>query len=170
MWMTSPATFILRTNIPWAYNFTVAHDSVVHMLLAFFTPMTSLLHVTSSLGATLPRLVIIRFSPWMIFAACCMIMHTCWLHPIPILVQISRDLRSDLADMRPASLSLCPVDIRHIAAMNLVAGECTSLAQRDRLRTIAASPNIAATPADPDDLMVHSTANLLEMLQLRMIT
>ena len=86
--------------------------------------------------------------------------------PPSLLVRISRDLRSELADTRPASLSLRPVDIRRIAAMNLVAGEGPSLAQRERLRAVAASPIVTATPADPDDLQDSSAADLLEMRKL----
>ena len=43
--------------------------------------------------------------------------------PATLVVRVSRDLRSELADTRPPSLHLRPVDIRRVAALNLVAGE-----------------------------------------------
>ena len=89
--------------------------------------------------------------------------------PATLLVRISRDLRSELADTRPPSLSLRSVDIRRIAATNLVAGEGTSISHvslRKQLRELAATPVVTATPADPDDLVPHSAAELLEMRKL----
>ena len=89
--------------------------------------------------------------------------------PATLLVRISQDLRSELVDTRPAPLSLRPVDIRRIAAINalpLVAGEGTHKSQRARLRSLAATPVLAATPADPDDLVPHSAPELLEMRKL----
>ena len=87
--------------------------------------------------------------------------------PTSVLVRISRDLRSELADARPPTLHLRPVDIRRIAAMNLVAGEGISIQQRQlRVRALAATPFLSATPADTDDLASRSAADLLEMRKL----
>ena len=86
--------------------------------------------------------------------------------PTHLTVRISSDLRSALSDQRQPSLSLRPVDIRRIAALNLVAGEGTSISLRHQLRDVAATPLLAATPADPDDLIPHSAADLLEMRKL----
>ena len=86
--------------------------------------------------------------------------------PSSLVVRISSDLRSELSDLRPPALSLRPVDIRRISAMTLVAGEGTPISQRSRLRQIANTPIVSATPADPDDLVSHSAADLLEMRKL----
>ena len=87
--------------------------------------------------------------------------------PASLLVRISRDLRFDLVDTRPPTLHLRPVDIRRIAAMKLVAGEGMSISQRRaHLRSLAATPLLSASPADPDDLVPHSAADLLEMRKL----
>ena len=76
-------------------------------------------------------------------------------------------MRSELVDERPPTLLLRPVDIRRIAAMNLVAGEGThSQQRRAALRALAATPLLSATPADPEDLSLHSASDLLEMRKL----
>ena len=87
-------------------------------------------------------------------------------NPTTLVVRVSKDLRSDLAEARPPSLSLRPVDIRRIAAMKLVAGEGTSDFQRAQLRDFANTPVVSATPSDPDDLKPHSASDLLEMRKL----
>ena len=89
--------------------------------------------------------------------------------PATLTVRLSRDLRSELVDNRPPSLHLRPVDIRRIAAMNLVAGEGHKISaqeQRTRLREMAKTPVLAATPADPDDLRELSAEQLVEMRKL----
>ena len=88
--------------------------------------------------------------------------------PASLLVRISRDLRSALADTRQPTLHLRPVDIRRIAAMNLVAGEGIShQEQRAQIRALAATPLLDSTPpVDPDDLEHLSAPDLLEMRKL----
>ena len=89
--------------------------------------------------------------------------------PATLVVRISRDLRSELADNRPPALQLRPVDIRRIAAMNLVAGEGINLShqeKRARLREFAKTNVLAGTPSDPDDLAEFSAPQLAEMRKL----
>ena len=156
-------------NTVWALNFAAVHGSVGHMLPIFSAlsaPTTFLLLVVSSSGVISPRLVILLCFPWMISAVCCMIMHTCrFLHPaswcaFPVICAPNWLMSG------PPLFSLRPVNICRIAAMNLVAGEGPSLAQHERLRAVVASPVVAATPADPDDLKASSADDLLEMHKL----
>ena len=86
--------------------------------------------------------------------------------PATLPVRLAVDTKNTLADKRPASLNLRPVDIRRIAAIPLVAGEGTPQQQRQALRDLAACPPPSATPADSDDLLHHDAADLLEMRKL----
>ena len=63
-------------------------------------------------------------------------------------------------------LFLHPVNIRHNAAKNLVAGEGTLITQHACLCKITDSPILATTPADPEDLHVFSTSDLLDLCKL----
>ena len=86
--------------------------------------------------------------------------------PATLVVRLAIDRKDSLADSRPASLTLRPVDIRRIAAMPLVAGEGTPIQQRAALREAASRALPSGTPADPDDLTHHSAPDLLEMRKL----
>ena len=71
---------------------------------------------------------------------------------------VARDQRVTLVDSRPPSLHLRPVDIRRVAALNLVAGEGTQISDdglgnapshfRHRVRETAATPLYDGTPPD----------------------
>jgi hypothetical protein len=86
--------------------------------------------------------------------------------PATLVVRLAIDRKDYLADSRPASLTLRPVDIRRIAAMPLVAGEGTPIQQRAALREAASRALPSGTPADPDDFTHHSAPDLLEMRKL----
>ena len=86
--------------------------------------------------------------------------------PSTLVVRLATDHKSTLSDTRPPSLHLRPADIRRIAAMPLVAGEGTPAQQRAAMRSYANAPLPSPTPADPDDLVMHSADELLEMRQL----
>ena len=62
------------------------------------------------------------------------------------------------------------VDIRRVAALNLVAGEGTNFstaARRKFVRDAASAPSPGYTPADPDDLETPPPPELLEMRRLQ---
>ena len=86
--------------------------------------------------------------------------------PTRLVVHVACDERATLSESRPPSLHLRPVDIRRIAAMPLVAGEGNPALRRAHLRSIANSPILSATPADPDDLRECSAPELVEMRKL----
>ena len=86
--------------------------------------------------------------------------------PKSLVIRIARDQKAKLSDSRPPSLHLRPVDIRRVAAMNLVAGEGHFSQQRSALRELAATSFPSATPADPPDLVWHTAAEMLEMRKL----
>ena len=86
--------------------------------------------------------------------------------PRQLTVHLACDERAHLSDSRPPPLVLRPVDIRRVAALNLVAGEGNSPQQRRAIRAAAATPLLSATPPDPDDLIEYAPAELLEMRKL----
>ena len=96
--------------------------------------------------------------------------------PKTLPIMIARDQRVHLGDKRPPPLHLRPVDIRRVAALNLVAGEGPQISDsnsaleiknwRDLMRHVAATVSTGATPPDPDDLRTHSPEDLLEMRKL----
>ena len=86
--------------------------------------------------------------------------------PKTLVVRLATDKATTLSDSRPPALSLRPADIRRIAAMPLVAGEGTPAQQRAALRAHANAPVPSYTPADPDDTVLHSPDELLEMRKL----
>ena len=87
--------------------------------------------------------------------------------PVRLPILLALDERARLSESRPPPLHLRPVDIRRIAALPLVAGEGGSpQEQRRRLRELAATPLMDATPPDPDDLIHYSPEELLEMHKL----
>ena len=96
--------------------------------------------------------------------------------PATIPVLIARDQRNILSESRAPSLHLRPIDIRRVAALNLVAGEGPQNSStpdirlwkdlRNFLRTTANTPSNGATPPDPDDTHVPKAEDLLEMRKL----
>ena len=92
--------------------------------------------------------------------------------PAHVVIRFAVDTKADLHGPRPplpSSLHLRPFDICCIAALNLVAGErgaTLSKTDRDRIRRLA-SGTLAATPADPDDLISLDSSVLLEMRKLQ---
>lgn len=86
--------------------------------------------------------------------------------PSSLVVRLATDQRSTISDNRPPSLHLRPADIRRIAALGLVAGEGTPSEQRAAIRKMANAQLPSFTPPDPDDLVVPSAAEMLEMRKL----
>ncbi len=87
--------------------------------------------------------------------------------PDKLLIRLATDRKTTLSDTRPPALSLRPVDIRRISAINLIAGEGKHhLKQRAQIRELAHTLLPSHTPPDKDDLKLHTAGELLAMRKI----
>ena len=87
--------------------------------------------------------------------------------PDKLLIRLATDRKTSLSDTRPPALSLRPVDIRRISAINLVAGEGKHhLKQRAQIRALAHTLLPSHTPPDKDDLRLRTAGEMLAMRKL----